>query len=384
MILQSTYGTLQVPIDEPFMDTFLLTFRAFLTPQEFLEKLMGRYFCILPADPSREDVEYFNLVKQPTQIRALDTLTWWIEYHWHDYTLSSELKNTLDEFIDNVAQEENPKLKACSTRLLKLINQQTVKYEEMQNYYRIVARRGKTMESMFMEINPEELGQQLCLHNFRLFRNIHAMEVLNQIWIGKKEETPYLTFFIERFDKESYWVATEIVSQKDFKKRVQVLKNCVHATQASVKYNNFFSLFSFMAGLYLSPVTRLKKTWEALPEPTKKVFADLEKLIDPSRNMKNYRDTLTKAVPPIVPFLPIYLKDLTFMNDGNPKFVDGLVNFDKLRMMGNRVKDIVSLAAVDFTFSAQPAIQNFIAMPPVETSLAKLKELSLICEKAAS
>ncbi|KAJ3068903.1 Rap guanine nucleotide exchange factor 2 [Podochytrium sp. JEL0797] len=371
----------QMSTDETYLETFMLTFRSFITTESLFENLLGRFFCVLPEHPTADETDYFNRTKDTVRVKTLQTLIWWVENQFHDFTLSTDLRNQLDDFVDELKYQENAHLKEFGTRLMELLNLQTLKYEEMQDYYRIVARRGKTMESMLMKTNPEELAQQLCLHNFKLFRNIHAIEFLNQIWIGKKEDTPYLNFFIERFDKESYWVATEIVKEPNLKKRILILKQFILATSASVKYNNFFSLFSFVSGLNLSPVSRLKKTWAGLPEPVKKVYAEIEKLADPSRNMKNYRDLLGHAAPPIVPFLPIYLKDLTFMNDGNPKLVDGLINFDKLRMMGSRVKDIVSLAEVDFAFPVKPAIQNFIAMPPVETSLAKLKEMSLICEK---
>ncbi|ORY43814.1 ras GEF [Rhizoclosmatium globosum] len=389
MVLQNINGRLQVisgtadklierlsdveekDVDNSYMDTMLLTFRSFMTTMEFFQQIIGRFYCVLPDNPTPEDIEFYEKSKEPTQIKILKVLLWWIENHWHDFTLLTELRNQLDEFVDDVRHQESEILKMYSKQLLDLINLQTVKYEEMQDYYRVVARRGKQMESMLMQIKPEELGQQLCLHNFKLFRNIHEIEFLNQIWLARREDTPYLNFFIERFDKESFWVATEIVKEKNLKKRIL----------ASVQYNNFFSLFSFVSGLNLSPVSRLKKTWDGLPEPIKKVYAEIEKLADPSRNMKNYRDLLGKVAPPIVPFLPIYLKDLTFMNDGNPKLVDGLINFDKLRMMGSRVKDIISLAEVEYQFVAKPAIQNFIAMPNVETNLAKLKEMSLLCEK---
>ena len=69
------------------------------------------------------------------------------------------------------------------------------------------------------------------------------------------------------------------------------------------------------------------------------------------------------------------------MNDGNAKLVENMINFDKLRMMANRVKDIVSLVDVEYKFELNPQIQNYIAKPPIEKDLAKLKELSLQCEK---
>jgi hypothetical protein len=35
----------------------------------------------------------------------------------------------------------------------------------------------------------------------------------------------------------------------------------------------------------------------------KKIFQDLEKLMDPSKNMKNFRDCLGAASAPTIPFL---------------------------------------------------------------------------------
>lgn len=140
-------------------------------------------------------------------------------------------------------------------------------------------------------------------------------------------------------------------------------------------------MFALIAGLGLSPVSRLKKTWELLGEKTKKCFSDLEKISDPSRNMKNYRDCLATAKRPIVPFLPIYLKDLTFMNDGNQSKVREMINFDKLRMMGERVKDIAANASSPYAFLANPEVQNYLGRPHIEKSITKLKEYSLECEK---
>jgi hypothetical protein len=68
------------------------------------------------------------------------------------------------------------------------------------------------------------------------------------------------------------------------------------------------------------------------------------------------------------------------MNDGNPSRVRGLINFDKLRMMGKRVRDITSLAATEYNFEPKPAIQNYLRKPPIEMSLTKLKEESVKCE----
>lgn len=70
------------------------------------------------------------------------------------------------------------------------------------------------------------------------------------------------------------------------------------------------------------------------------------------------------------------------MNDGNQSKVRGMINFDKLRMMSGRVKDITKLGQTEYKFEVKSAIQNYISKPPVEKSLVKLKEWSQECEKS--
>lgn len=96
--------------------------------------------------------------------------------------------------------------------------------------------------------------------------------------------------------------------------------------------------------------------------------------------MKNYRDKLATAIPPMVPFLPIYLKDLTFINDGNPSKIDGLVNIDKLRMIAERVLQITSVAKILYDFQTNPALLNYISRPPMDLP----KEVAVSSQKSFS
>ncbi|KAJ3221580.1 hypothetical protein HK099_003367 [Clydaea vesicula] len=366
--------------DNEFLDTLFMSFRSFMTPLDFFDNLICKFNAILPDDPTEADIQYFKKMKVPTQKKVLSCLKWWCEYHWHDFGLDSSLKNELREFISSLNKTE---FSQEAIELTWIVTSQAKEYEDMINNIKLVERKGKSMESMILELNFEDISQQLCLLNYNLFKNIHAIEFLNQIWTKKGDESicPSLDFFISRFDKESYWVATEICSQKDLKKRVTILKNFILSAKRCQELNNFFSMFAIIAGLNLSPVLRLKKSWDALPKEAKKIFQELEKLIDPSKNMKNFRDCLALAVPPIVPFLPIYLKDLTFMNDGNQSKVREMINFDKLRMMSNRVKDITGLVARgSYKFELKSAIQNYISKPHVEKDVKKLKEMSKLCE----
>jgi hypothetical protein len=92
------------------------------------------------------------------------------------------------------------------------------------------------MNSMLELVEPEEVAEQLCLLNSDLFRNIHPIEFLNEIWKKSEDETsPSFQFFADRFNKESYWAATEIISFKDPKLRVNALRKFIYIIKVSVK-----------------------------------------------------------------------------------------------------------------------------------------------------
>ena len=53
-------------------------------------------------------------------------------------------------------------------------------------------------------------------------------------------------------------------------------------------------------------------------------------------NYKNYRDKLSITPVPAVPYIGVFLKDLTFIADGNPDYIrGGLVNLHKRRQVWN-------------------------------------------------
>nr|XP_029508569.1 rap guanine nucleotide exchange factor 5-like isoform X2 [Oncorhynchus nerka] len=90
-------------------------------------------------------------------------------------------------------------------------------------------------------------------------------------------------------------------------------------------------------GLNTAAVSRLNITWE-VPGKFKKIFSELELITDPSLNHKAYRDAFKKMKPPKIPFMPLLLKDITFIHEGNKTFQDNLVNFQKLHMIADIVR----------------------------------------------
>lgn len=118
-------------------------------------------------------------------------------------------------------------------------------------------------ESPITLYKSSQIAEQMCLFASKLFSNCAPIEYVNMIWRGSDDTRgcPNLSFFIERFNRESMWVVTEVVDQADLSKRIESLRKFIKIARECADRNNLFTAFGIMTGLNLTPVQRLKKTW---------------------------------------------------------------------------------------------------------------------------
>lgn len=67
--------------------------------------------------------------------------------------------------------------------------------------------------------------------------------------------------------------------------------------------------------------------------------------------MGKYRSLLDdKSRPTLIPMFAVVQKDLTFIHDGNDTWSEGLVNFEKLRMISKEIRNIAHYYSSSFVF----------------------------------
>uniref|UniRef100_A0A3B3V482 Rap guanine nucleotide exchange factor 5-like n=1 Tax=Poecilia latipinna TaxID=48699 RepID=A0A3B3V482_9TELE len=135
---------------------------------------------------------------------------------------------------------------------------------------------------------------------------------------------------LQQCNEVQLWVMTEVLLCPTLCKRVQLIKKFIKIAAHCKAQRNLNSFFAIIMGLNAGAVSRLSQTWEKIPGKFKKLFSELETVTDPSLNHKAYRDSFKKMKSPKIPFLPLLLKDITFIHEGNKTFHDNLVNFEKL------------------------------------------------------
>uniref|UniRef100_A0A8B9E8P0 Rap guanine nucleotide exchange factor 4 n=1 Tax=Anser cygnoides TaxID=8845 RepID=A0A8B9E8P0_ANSCY len=184
----------------------------------------------------------------------------------------------------------------------------------------------------FELMSSKDLAHQMTIYDWELFNCVHELELIYHTF-GRhnfKKTTANLDLFLRRFNEIQFWVVTEICLCSQLSKRVQLLKKYIKIAAHCKEYKNLNSFFAIIMGLSNVAVSRLSLTWEV----------SLSYNPDPSRNHRAYRLTVAKLDPPIIPFMPLLIKDMTFTHEGNKTLTDNLVNFEKMRMIANTVRTV--------------------------------------------
>ncbi|XP_057279623.1 rap guanine nucleotide exchange factor 4 isoform X3 [Pezoporus wallicus] len=172
----------------------------------------------------------------------------------------------------------------------------------------------------FELMSSKDLAHQMTIYDWELFNCVHELELIYHTF-GRhnfKKTTANLDLFLRRFNEIQFWVVTEICLCAQLSKRVQLLKKYIKIAAHCKEYKNLNSFFAIIMGLSNVAVSRLSLTWEKLPSKFKKIYAEFESLMDPSRNHRAYRLTVAKLDPPIIPFMPLLMKahDCQHCQDG--------------------------------------------------------------------
>ncbi|KXJ21462.1 Rap guanine nucleotide exchange factor 2 [Exaiptasia diaphana] len=208
----------------------------------------------------------------------------------------------------------------------------------------------KENQVTLLQLNTQEVARQLTLKDFELLRKVDSREYIYEVWEFPQELWSNLNKFQEVVNRETFWVVTEICSEPSVVKRMKLIKHFIKIAKYCKDCKNFNSAFAIISGLSNMSVRRLKSTWDKLPTRYNKMYEDLENLMDPSRSMFKYRSLLNNdnVSPPLIPFFPVVKRDLTLIYLNNKSVVDGLINFEKLRMIAREVRQVVKCHSVPY------------------------------------
>jgi len=229
----------------------------------------------------------------------------------------------------------------------------------------------------FLSIDPDDVAQILIQIEFNIFKTITPLEIL-----AAKDKSTYsqtISSMIARFNTVSQWVASEIVVEANFKKRVSVLKRFIQIARKCLNLNSYNTLLEIIAGLNMVPVTRLKKTWAALPPKYTKIFHEYDTLMENKQNFRSYREALRNTHPPCLPYFGVVLRDVTFLDVGNPDYIDKHINMEKLLKLHNTIASLQTWQTNPYNHKISVDIRDYLTNL-TSYNESELDRFSIVCE----
>ena len=332
--------------DAMFVSTFYLTFRLFCTPTELAQTLIDRFEYVVDAPH----------VTGPVRLRVYNVMKGWLESHWRDetdrdalhlivpfaeVTLASVLPSAarrLLELAQRVSKEVSlvPRLVSSMTKTPASTSQFIPADTPMPspNISRgqvstLVSWKAGGATPSVLDFDPLELARQLTIKQMNIFCSILPEELLASQWMKNGGvNAPNVKAMTALSTDLSNLVAETILHYSEVKKRAAVIKQWIKIAHQCYELHNYDGLMAIICSLNSSTISRLRKTWDVISQKRREMLRTLQAAVEPSQNHKVLRGRLHDHVPPCLPFLGMYLTDLTFVDIGNAatKQLHGLGN----------------------------------------------------------
>ncbi|KAG0226666.1 hypothetical protein BGW41_004106, partial [Actinomortierella wolfii] len=366
--------TLHDTLDSNFIATFLLTYRSFASTEQFFTLLFRRFTISPPPGLEPHELEKWTEKKlTPIRLRVVNIIKQWLEnYYLEDEPEDRQALVKIKEFSESALMRETMSFPAL--QLIKLVE----KRETSDGSFRkmvlnlstqapppITPRNLKKIK--FLEVDPLEMARQLTIMESAIYNKIKPVECLGKAWASEDPEIAAKAVNIKKMidisNSFANWISEIMLTEKDVKKRVAIIKHLIILAEKLRQLNNFSMLAAATAALSSSPIHRLRRTWELVPTKSMNALQALQQVTSSAKNWAEYRQELHSVNPPCVPFVGVYLTDLVMIQDGNPDYLrqsNHHINFYKRVSTAEVIREIQQYQSVPYCLTAVPEIQAFI------------------------
>ncbi|CAI7597849.1 unnamed protein product [Penicillium glandicola] len=189
--------------------------------------------------------------------------------------------------------------------------------------------------------------------------------VTNWVQFLTYEERKGIDLVVGRFNLMVKWILSEIVLTRDINERARTIVKYIHTAAHARRICNYATMLQIAIALSSSDCSRLHSTWQLISAEDKRLFKDMECLIQPVRNFNDLRVEMETAnlQEGCIPFIGLYVHDLTY-NAQKPAQVNStsgglLVNFERYRTAARIVKSLLRLIDASTKYKFAP-VQGII------------------------
>jgi son of sevenless len=236
-----------------FRNIFMMTFRTLTSPERLFELLVDKYQMDHPSNLGVEEFEEWKEKKlRPTQKRVLTILTIWLENH---NLLDEEphMARQLTDFLSLIVSPEPLSITAklvleSLQRLVRTVFAMTsdhpLRAYLLQTFEQAESpraafgawgrKKSKTRKNDLLKYHPDEIGEQLCLHEQKLYMKIRSQECLNWGKTQTGRSVTNLTLFCATYEKLGTWVKMSILNTEVLGKRADIVDYWIKVAEVRI------------------------------------------------------------------------------------------------------------------------------------------------------
>ncbi|KAG8622829.1 hypothetical protein KVT40_009340 [Elsinoe batatas] len=330
---------------------FFLTFRQFMGAADLASALVSQYKVL--------DKKVESCFAQ--QERVLELIKTWLGEYW-DTQANAQ---AMEKFYNFATNPQVHMLPSSRHQLLDMIGKVQTKAaldrlplppvhnidsikdfgksgppSEISKNQLSVLQRSPPSDVDLIDFTPLELARQLTLMASRIFNLIESKELLSAALTKSQSTASHVRAMSTLSTNTTHLVSTSIVLTPKAKNRALLIKHWIKVASCCLTLRNYDTLMAIMCALNSSAITRLRQTWSLVPSKNLETLEQLQEICEFTRNFSTLRRHIKDAELPCLPFIGLFLTDLTFVDAGNPctRTLPGMktegkavevVNFDK-------------------------------------------------------
>nr|XP_012233028.1 PREDICTED: ras-specific guanine nucleotide-releasing factor 2-like isoform X2 [Linepithema humile] len=329
-----------------------------------------------------------SIMSTAATMRVLNVLRHWVSKHAQDFELDQKLKSLTIEFLEDISYSPNllPAEHKAASQLLRLITKEETESNKI-DLAKLLAPPPIPSRESIETLSALEIAEQMTYLDHQIFISIASEEFLGQAWMkpDKATRAPHILLMTKRFNEVSELVLSEIIRRSNMSARVAAIEKWAAVADINRVLHNYNGVLQICAALANSCVFRLKKTWDKVSKTTKQTIDRLQHIVSSDGRFRNLRDALHRCDPPCIPYLGLYLTDLSFIEEGTPNITeDGLLNFSKMRMIAHVIREIRHFQQTPYKIELITKVTNYLLDPALLLNDKDLDRMSLEIEPRTS
>ena len=248
------------------------------------------------------------------------------------------------ETIENIIMTYRTILGAswCSAKYLE--HYKPLNLQNLMPHFAIICDQSWVLSNYrpnLLDFNGLEIAKQLTIIESTIFTAIQPEELLNQNFTNKRAHlklSPNVRLSLLFTNCLSNYVLESVLQPNlSDKERVNTVKVWLKIAISSLYLRNFNSLAAIIAALQSHLITRVDFIWANLSQKYIDLHQYLASILSMEKNYTTYRSKIRNLLAsssnkqnapiPIVPYINLFISDITTTTEGIPKYIPSAQNF---------------------------------------------------------